>query len=618
MEAQATGAVAAPTAQAGQEKPAATPSHASAGARRRAARVYLDGSKLFLAGQFDQARADFERASALDPANPDYRQAALVARSHEVTALVEAAAKDRLRGDASAARSTLLQAYSLDPTNFEVTQHLDELGSDIARAQAPSPYAEADARIGGAIQLVYAKGLRSFHLRGGERRVIEDVFKGYGVDAMIDQSVGDLQVRFDIGDATFDEVTRALGLLTDSFYVPLDEHRVLVARNTPNNRERFMREDLETVYVPGLSSDTLGEIANLARNVFQVQRAVADPSNGTVTLRAPQLDLDAFNSTMHELMDGSSQIVLDVRMLQIAHTSTRNTGVQPPQSITAFNVYAEEQSILNANQSLVQEIISSGLAAPGDTLAILAILLASGQVSSSLFSNGLALFGGGLTQSALVPGSITANFNLNTSDTREVDDIRMRLGDGQDGTLKLGTRYPIETSQYSSLGSNTSSLAGLTSAGTSSSLSSLLGQLNAGALEVPQIQYQDLGLTLKVTPKVLRNGDVVLSLDLTLDGLAGTSVNGLPVLSNRAYSGVVMLRQGAAAVLASELDQSESRAITGTPGISEIPGMNNLTGKDFQKNYATLLIVITPHVVRGTQAAGHSPMFRVVGTGITP
>ena len=75
-----------------------------------------------------------------------------------------------------------------------------------------------------------------------------------------------------------------------------------------------------------------------------------------------------------------------MRLIQIAHTSERNTGVQPPQSFSAFNVYAEEQSILNANQSLVQQIISSGLAAPGDTLAILGILLASGQVSSSLFS----------------------------------------------------------------------------------------------------------------------------------------------------------------------------------------------------------------------------------------
>jgi type II secretory pathway component GspD/PulD (secretin) len=74
---------------------------------------------------------------------------------------------------------------------------------------------------------------------------------------------------------------------------------------------------------------------------------------------------------------------------------------------------------------------------------------------------------------------------------------------------------------------------------------------------------------------------------------------------------VVTLKQGEAVEVVSELDESESRAVSGTPGISEIPGLNNLTGNTTQKNYATLLIIMTPHVIRGTQAAGHSPMMRV-------
>ena len=52
------------------------------------------------------------------------------------------------------------------------------------------------------------------------------------------------------------------------------------------------------------------------------------------------------------------------------------------------------------------------------------------------------------------------------------------------------------------------------------------------------MQYQDLGLTLKATPKVMRSGDVALTLDMKITALAGTSVNGVPVLNNRSYSGV--------------------------------------------------------------------------------
>jgi len=580
--------------------------------RRRAIKLYLASSKLFLAGKFEEAMRGYEQAATLDPANANYRLAAGVARSHAVTALIQAAAKDKLTGNSAAATAALTRALELDPQNAEVTQHLYELGNISGLNPERPTYEGPTETVGGPVQLAPTSGVRSFKIRAGQRQVIQQVFKAYGLEAMLDDSVGTAQTRLEMGDASFRETMRTLSLLTDTFYVPIDEHRVLVARDTPSNRQKFMRQELETVYLSGLSPTELTEVSNLAKNVFDVRSAVPDASANTLTLRAPGTTLDAFNSTMRGLLDGHNQVLLEVRLIQIAHTTTRNTGMQLPQSVSAFNVYAEEQSILNANQDLVQQIISSGLAAPGDTLAILGILLASGQVSSSLFSNGIALFGGGLTQSALSPGAATMNLNLNSSDSRELDQIQLRMQDGQPGTLRLGSRYPIMTSSFSSLSPSVPNIPGLTGAGASGSLSSLLASLTGAVPSVPQVQYQDLGLTLKATPNVTRNGDIALTVDLKLDALSGQFINAVPVLNNRAYSGVVTIKEGAAVVVASELDRQESRAISGTPGIGEIPGMGDISSTTATKDYATLLIVITPHVIRGTQAAGHSPMFRVV------
>jgi len=185
------------------------------------------------------------------------------------------------------------------------------------------------------------------------------------------------------------------------------------------------------------------------------------------------------------------------------------------------------------------------------------------------------------------------------------------VADGEPGTLKEGERYPIQTSSFSSLSASIPNIPGLTGAGASGSLSSLLSSLQGGVPSVPQVEYQDLGLTLKATANVMRDNDVAPTIDMKITALAGTSINGNPILDNRAYSGVVTIKEGSAVVVASELDKSESRNISGTPGLSEIPGLNNITDKDVQKNYATLLIVITPHVIRGTQASGHTPMMRV-------
>jgi hypothetical protein len=43
-------------------------------------------------------------------------------------------------------------------------------------------------------------------------------------------------------------------------------------------------------------------------------------------------------------------------------------------------------------------------------------------------------------------------------------------------------------------------------------------------------------------------------------------------------------------VVASEMDKQESTAVSGTPGLSEVPGLNNVTSKDVQHvdpNYQT-------------------------------
>ena len=586
--------------------------------RRRATKLYLRATKLFEKQQYDQAIRDYEEATELDPGNVNYGAAIEVARSHEVTDLIQTAAKARIRGDKTAERAALQKAATLDPHNIEVAAHLDEMAADVAEAQAKPLYGQDVDSLAPAPVLEPITGTHGFHLKTDRRTLIQSVYRSFGIEASVDQSVTGPPVRFDMDNATFAQATQAVNMATDSFSVPLDAHRALVARDTRENRMQYMREEYETVYLGGMATAEMTEIATLAKNVFQLQQVVVQQGSGTLTIRATTDKLNAFNGTLRELLDGRSQVLLNIRMIQLAHNNQRTTGVQLPQQITAFNVYAEEQSILNQNQALVQQIISSGLASPGDTLAILGILLASGQVSSSLFQNGIALFGGGLTLSGVTPGPANINLNLNSSESRELDDIQIHLGDGEEGTIKSGTKYPIQTSQFSNLGTSGISIPGLTTAGASGSLSSLLSQLNSGGQTIPQVEYQDLGLTFKATPRVVRNGDVALTMDMKITALGGSSLNGVPILNNRSYSGVVTLKDGSGVVIVSEVDKEESRALSGLPGLAEIPGLNTVTDRDVQRNYASLLIIITPHVIRGTQAAGHTPMLRIERGQSTP
>ncbi len=201
------------------------------------------------------------------------------------------------------------------------------------------------------------------------------------------------------------------------------------------------------------------DIQAVTKNVFEIQKANLDENGGVLTLESTPATLRAFNNTWSDLAEGRPEILLEIRILALANSKMRNTGLQTPQQMGVFNVLGEAESILNANQSLVQQIISSGLAGPKDIATILAILIASGQVSNPIFQNGFAIFGGTCSLSSgtcspaafgLSPGASGFNLNVNSSDSRELDDYQLRLGDGEEGTLKNGERYPIITSSYSS------------------------------------------------------------------------------------------------------------------------------------------------------------------------
>ena len=579
--------------------------------RRRATKLYLEATKLFQKQQYEAAMKDYQEAARLDPENPNFSAATEVVRSHAVTDLIQAATKARIKGDATAERAALQRAAELDPRNIEVAEHLREMANEVAASKSKSLYAETADSLAPAPALEPLAGTKSFQLRTDRRQAIQNVFHSFGIEASIDSSVTGPPVRFEMQDATFAQAMQAINMTTDTFTVPLDAHRAIVAKDTRENRSQFMRQELETVYLGGMTQAEMTDIGNMAKTVFQAQQVAVQLSSGTLTIRATTDKLNAFNETLKQLLNGHAQVLLDLKLLQVVHNNLRNTGVTPPQQITAFNVYTEEQAILSQNQELVQEIISSGLAAPGDTLTILGILLASGQVSNSIFQNGIALFGGGLTLTGLSLGPAKVNLNLNSSESRELDQVQMHLGDGEEGTIKSGSRYPIETSQYSDLGSSGINIPGLTTPGASGSLSSLLSQLNSSAQTIPQIEYQDLGLTFKATPRVIRSGEVALTMDLKITALGGTAINGVPILNNRSYSGVATVKDGAAVVLVSDVDKEESRALSGLPGLTEIPGLNTITNKDVIKNYASLLIVISPHVIRGTQPGGHTPMVRI-------
>ena len=153
-----------------------------------------------------------------------------------------------------------------------------------------------------------------------------------------------------------------------------------------------------------------------------------------------------------------------------------------------------------------------------------------------------------------------------------------------DATFRLGQRYPVINASFAPI-FNTAAISQV---------------LQNGSFQapIPSFSYEDLGLDVKAKPVVSGGTHVGLDLELKLRALAGTSVNGVPVIANREYKGSINLEDGEPAVVASSVTKSEQYTMMGLPGLSSIPVLNKIaTTNDKTAEEDEILIIITPHVM---------------------
>ncbi len=96
------------------------------------------------------------------------------------------------------------------------------------------------------IELEPAAGVQSFHMHEAARQVIEKLYKAYGIEATVDDSVRDSNVRLDVDDVDFAQASQVLNLVTGSFTTPIDAHRVVVAKDTRAMRAQYTHNAVET------------------------------------------------------------------------------------------------------------------------------------------------------------------------------------------------------------------------------------------------------------------------------------------------------------------------------------------------------------------------------------
>ena len=240
-----------------------------------------------------------------------------------------------------------------------------------------------------------------------------------------------------------------------------------------------------------------------------------------------------------DLLRPRAQVAIDVEIITTDISSSLNYGLTLPTSFPLVSFVNKANLLRN---------------------------IPSGFTAFMGIGGGASLLGFGVTSAELF--ATVAKGNSSTVLNAEVV-----AQDGQPATLHVGEKYPIVTNEY--IG-NTSGTTGTV------------------YTPPPTVNFEDLGLVLKVTPRIHGPDEVSLDIDAEFKVLGATTGNGIPVIASSKYESKVDVVTGEWAVLAGLMTASEARTITGIPIISYIPLLRSsmITRDDGQT-----LIVLKPHIL---------------------
>ena len=562
---------------------------------KEARNSYAHGLKLEGQDRLEEALAQFDNASRLEPQDLAFLSAQEHTRSQLVyqhTERGEALLADAQRNPAVA---EFRAALKLDPDNAYVEERLTE-----------ALYDPAASRLGGVsamladqsseIELQPKAEHATFHYRGDVRGLFNELASDYGISVQFDDSVPAKTVRFYVDDVDFYTALHLANRVSKTMWTPLDAHEVLIAVDNAENHKQFDRMSLATFSVPGASTpQEITELVTALKNVCEFQK-ISSGQGGTLEVRAPQSTLKACTKLMGQLTSARPQVALDVEVYQISHNFTREIGMHVPNTFNVYNipvaaVAAAIAALGGQNiQSLANQLISSGGINSAGSSALSGLLAQLQSQTSGIFSQPLATFGNGLSFSGVSLDHLTTVLSLNESWARSLSHVTMRASDGNEATFHLGERYPILNASYAPIYN-------------SSAISAVLGN-QSYVPPFPSVSYEDLGLMLKAKPVINGDGAVSMSIELQVRSLTGQSANGVPVIANEEYKGSIRLRDGEPAVVAGEITTNDQLSMAGIPGIAAIPGLNQAVSDNTKtKEEDELLIVITPHVLANRNRA---------------
>jgi general secretion pathway protein D len=548
---------------------------------------------------FDAAYEAFRQAHLKKPSDARYRTRYERLRFQAANQHVDRGRVLRQSGDIGGAVNEFARALQIDPGNQAAAQELQLTDRPASGSGGAAANPAGSGVISGPAQALNASGVRppgvteqtpqqmqtqreinaigspvtlqavstepiTLHMVEDVKVIYQAIGKAAGLNVLFDPDYASKRIPVDLTSVSLADALRIVGTISGTFFKPVTSNTIFVAQNNRQKRGDFEDLAVQTFYLTNASQQ------NDANDILVALRNLLDPSikvflvasQNAIVLRATSDQLILAEKLINDLDRTRPEVVVDVAVLEVSRDKIRNLGITLP---TSFGLTPQGST---ASTNSTSSSTSTGTTANSNstTSSTNLSLNTLGNLNATNFA--VSLSGG------------TVNALLSDSDTRILQNPRIRATDGQRATLKIGSKIPVATGSYN--------------AGVATGAASIGVQT--------QFTYLDVGVNIDMTPTVHYDREVSLKMKIEVSAQNGSqTISGVeePIISQRVAEQVIQLRDGEPSLLAGLMEQQDTKSVGGTPGLGEIPLLKYFFSSQKKESLSDeIVFLLIPHIVR--------------------
>jgi general secretion pathway protein D len=538
----------------------------------KAKNIYEKGQDAEARQNYELAYGFYKQAYELKPKDLRYRASFERTRFKAAASMVHRGQGLRDEGKLQEALAEFQKAVQIDPSLFIAQQELKRTLQMINDATNPPPQAAGppsglQRRIreaGGPVELAPISNIPiTVKLTEDSKVIYQTIGQLAGINVLFDPDYTSRRVKVELNGVTLEEALEITALESKTFWRPVTGNTIFVAQDNPAKRKELEQSVLKTFYLSNLSQPTeLQDVVNAIRAVLDVQRVQQLLSQNALVVRGTPDQIALAEKLVEDLDKARPEVIIDIAVMQVSKDRSRTLGFNPPTSATV----ALQSNINNTTTPTTNP--TTGVTTTPTT--------GTGGLNLNTLGNLNA------TDFQVTIPSANLSAVMGDTDTKLIQNPQIRALDGQKASLKIGDRVPVATGSFQPG----------------------IGGVGINPLVNTQFQYLDVGVNIDITPHVHAGREVTLKITMDISSVTSQSnIGGIsqPVIGQRKIEQEIRLKDGEANILGGMLEDQQTKALNGIPGLAQIPILKYLFGQT-TKDHAESEIVfaIVPHIIRGT------------------